>query len=493
MKYNKFLPYIVFPAFLIMLLMPLLTGRYYPKWDASDYGYPAFAYMGDSIREGRFPLWDPYTNCGMPYHADPISFAYNPLAILIGFTLNNAATGFVFLWIVYWCWAGLGMIWLSKNFGATPSGAFLAAIAFSLSGFFIGHAEHTSFILTAAWFPWIIGLAHKAVKESSIGYALLAGAAGGFCCLGGYPGLIAVFGFALLLWLALRYISIGFDSSDKPLKRLLWIFITLGVIGIVMLAVWSPVLNAFFTEGKGYTERVSQLDPHLANFGHPFPLAASVSLFFPFATLIFPSLVNADYSMTNGYVGLLTIPFAALWLIKGREGAGDGRRRMWWLFVFALFMFILSLGGQADLRTIALYYIYPPIRFMRFSAPFRVFWMLPLSLAAGLGFSYLQKHPEDRALMFRIFVGWVAAGLCVGIAVAVACASDKISTSEVFPDLYLPAIIIAVFGGRFSGTGQENGRAFFSGLLRCLYWRSPQPICPCTCTITPLRFSQKTM
>ena len=188
MKYNKFLPYIVFPAFLIMLLMPLLTGRYYPKWDASDYGYPAFAYMGDSIREGRFPLWDPYTNCGMPYHADPISFAYNPLAILIGFTLNNAATGFVFLWIVYWCWAGLGMIWLAKNFGATPSGAFLAAIAFSLSGFFIGHAEHTGFILTAAWFPWIIGLADKAVKESSTGYALLAGAAAGFCCLGGYPG-----------------------------------------------------------------------------------------------------------------------------------------------------------------------------------------------------------------------------------------------------------------------------------------------------------------
>ncbi len=262
--------------------------------------------------------------------------------------------------------------------------------------------------------------------------------------------MIAVFGLALLLWLALRYMPKGNDSLDNrpPLKRLLWVFITLGIIGIVMLAVWSPVLNAFFTEGKGYTERVSQLDPHLANFGQPFPLAALVSLFFPFATLIFPSWFNADYSMTNGYVGLLTIPFAALWLIKGGSSTGDGRRRIWWLFVFALFMFILSLGGQAGLRTI-LYYIYPPIRFMRFSAPFRVFWMFPLSLAAGLGFSYLQKHPEDRALMFKIFMGWVAVGLCVGIAVAVAiaCASDEISTWEVFPNLYLPAIIIAVFAG----------------------------------------------
>ncbi len=125
MKYNKFLPYILFTSFFIILLMPLLTGQYYPKWDASDGAYPAFTYLADSVREGRFPLWDPYTNCGYPLHADPGFFTTSIPAILLGITLDNAATGFVLFWFIYWCWAGLGMIWLSRDFGASNRGAFL--------------------------------------------------------------------------------------------------------------------------------------------------------------------------------------------------------------------------------------------------------------------------------------------------------------------------------------------------------------------------------
>lgn len=113
--------------------------------------------------------------------------------------------------------------------------------------------------------------------------------------------------------------------------------------------------------------------------------------------------MGADISMTNGYAGILAFPLALFWFLKG-----SGKKRPWGMLAFFLFMFLVAVGGKAGVRT-ALYYLYPPMRFMRFSAPFRLFWILPLCLAAGLGYSAILSQPEDRRFALFLFLGWTAA------------------------------------------------------------------------------------
>ena len=127
---------------LSVLLLPFYSGKVEPWGDARDFFYPSFAYQGDSIAEGRFPLWDPYTSCGYPFHAEPQHSTLNPLAIVLGLCISDSGYAFIVYWTFTWWLGGIGMLWLSWHFGSGPTGGLFATLAYALSGFFIGHGTH---------------------------------------------------------------------------------------------------------------------------------------------------------------------------------------------------------------------------------------------------------------------------------------------------------------------------------------------------------------
>lgn len=427
---------------LLLLLFPQLTHQVDPMWDAFDLGYPDFTYLADAIREGRLPLWDPYTNCGLPLHANPGGMTLNPVAIAISMLIGSSALGFLWFWGFYWWLGGFGMLWLARHYGASPAGAFVAGISYALSGFFLAHAEHTSFIVVAACFPWILWCAERAVSRNSLGDALLAGTALGFCSYGGYPGLVLFACLSVAVWLTLRFLPASGMPGDDPRPfstRLRWVVVTLAVMAVVYLAVWSPSLHAFLVEGRGYTDRVDPLPMARATGNEPFTWTAALSLFFPYVTFTGRGWMGCDISMSNAYLGMLTLPLAIYWLWR------QGWRRCWWIVGFAVFMFVVSLGGQYGLRTLV-YYLYPPTRYMQFNAPFRLFWILPLCLAAGLGFSRLLNYPGECRAALRSLLGWgVAVG---GAAVAIGVVSAA-NGSPVAPEalrLFAPGTAILALG-----------------------------------------------
>jgi hypothetical protein len=423
-----------------VLFFPLYSGKVEPRWDARDSFYPAFAYQADSIAEGRFPLWDPYTSCGYPFHAEPQHSTLNPFAIVSGLCSSDSGHAFLAYWTFSWWFGGIGMLWLSWHFGSTSSGGLIATMAYALSGFFIGHAEHTPYIIVAAWLPWIFGFADRAMSTGRREYALLAGIAMGMASLGGYPGLVTFTGLAIAVWLSVRFLPA--DPAGGPKQRpfpksLVEMAITLVIIAVTMIAIWSPVLHAFFTEGVGYTDRVSPLPPGTANYGDPFSLPAFLSIFFPYATIAGRAWMEADISMTNGYSGILAFPLAFFWFLKG-----SGKKRPWGMLAFFLCMFLVSLGGKAGIRT-ALYYLFPPMQFLRFSAPFRLFWILPVCLAAGLGYSAILSQPEDRRYAFFLFLGWMAAAMIASFFLMVFLhARDGGVPGGISLRLFLPAAVI---------------------------------------------------
>jgi len=430
-----------FTLSMLLLLSPLLRHTVDPIWDAFDFFFPAFGYLADSLREWRWPLWDPFTNCGYPYHADPSNFTLNPLAMLIGLLIDSPSYGLILFWICIWWWGGLGMLRLARHFGAEPAGGFAAAVSYALSGFFLAHSEHISFVVVASWLPWIITYADQAVQRSSIAHALIAGVCLGLCAYGGYPGLLLFTCLALAIWLLLRFIPADEAVVPPPAlsRRILWIATTLGIIAIIFTVAWSPVLNAFLVEGRGYTERVNQLGVDRATLTYPFTFTAAFSLFFPYATFVGRSWMDTDISMSNGYMGILTLPLAFHWV------RANGIRRTWWLVVIVLFMFIVSLGGKYGLRTL-LYYVYPPTRFMQYNAPFRLFWILPLCLAAGLGLSRLMRHPGEQRAFLKTVLIWGGVTICAAGLFAARAAGFNTTVAHDAFWLFAPSAVVLVSG-----------------------------------------------
>ena len=444
-----------FTAFLSILLIPLFQRRVEPLWDARDFFYPAFTYAADSIAERRFPLWDPFTNCGLPFHADPQSPTLSPIALFFGYLFPDTSLGFIAFWTFHWWWGGVGMLWLARHFGGSPLGGLFAAITYALSGFFIGHAEHTSYLIVAAWLPWIFWFADKALLTSNHGWSILAGSALGTASLGGYPGLVAFTGFAVSLWLILRHLPAGSIAERimPSLKtRAAHVVATICIIALVSITIWSPVLHAFFTEGGAYTDRVAGLAPEASNDSSPFVLKALFSILFPYVTIAGNLWMHVSISMTNAYMGILTIPFAILWWWKERK-----KQRLWGLLIFLIFMFLLSLGGKAGVRTI-LYYLYPPLQFMRYSAPFRLYWIMPITLLGGLGFSSLRRCSGEKNLIRTIFAVWFAVTAFGSIFLILLLSYQDMLFIARSVRLFLPALLIlpAALTVLWLGTTDKN-------------------------------------
>lgn len=433
--------YLVYAA---ALLAPVWLQLVEPKWDAVDYFYPAFAFMRDALLNGRAPLWDPYTNCGLPFLADPQAPLLDPLAVVLAPAASSASKGFALYWSIHWAWAGLGSMLLAFALGAGPGGALVSGIAYAFSGFFVGNAQHTSWIVTAGWLPWTFGLAHLAVFRRAgpldrWGYALLASVAAGLSALGGYPGLVSFTPVALALWLGAAALS---DSQGSPRWHVLGrAAAVVGVVTTLLALIWAPGLYAFLTEAAQYTDRTGPLPREVANFQSPFTLRAAVSLLFPRAVLELRKTIPSDVSMINGYIGALAVPLAAAW-VRARTV-----RRSGWILAFAAFMFVVSLGGEAGLRSV-LYEVLPPTRYMRHNAGFRIFWILPLAAAAGAGFTAAFERRDTLRFTAAAALGWLV--VAVGISAWLRFELDRVGldghgvASALAPGLAAVAIGAAV-------------------------------------------------
>jgi hypothetical protein len=266
----------------------------------------------------------------------------------------------------------------------------------------------------------------------------------GLSAVGGYPTLVSFTGLAVALWLSFRFLpKPGADDEDRRgfSLRAYWVAGTLLLMAIISITIWSPILNAFLREGGEYTDRIVPLSPEVANFGDVFSLPAMFSLLYPLMTIIGKGeWMQADISMTNAYMGILTIPLAIYWFFKG-----EGSRRPWWILGFFLFMFLVSLGGKAGLRTM-LYYIFPPLKYGRYSAIFRLYWIFALCFAAGLGFTRLIAHPEERKYALGLLLGWTGIAVVASFLLTAFLGSHGIEAGKYFPRLYLPAMLILPLG-----------------------------------------------
>ncbi len=214
-----------------------LAGDVVP-WDSKNQFYAMFRFLGEALRHGTLPLWNPYQYAGYPAVADPQSLLSTPTMLLFALLVPNASMqvfdAMVFSHLVV---GALGVLGLARRWGWHPVAALLAALVFAFGGAAAGRLQHTGMIISYGFFPPTLWALQAALDRRSLALGAAAGLLAALMALG--RDQVA---FLLCLVLAGAVLREIFREGAPlaALRRRLPVLLVAGVTVVTLMAV--PIL-----------------------------------------------------------------------------------------------------------------------------------------------------------------------------------------------------------------------------------------------------------
>jgi hypothetical protein len=206
------------------------------------YYLPTRQYIGERIRAGDWPAWNPYVGLGGSVAADPQSGLWYPGTLL--FVVLPPLVAYCLTLYLHFILAGWGMYRFLRSLRRAWPAALLGALAFELTGYMVAHRAHLTIHHAVAWLPWILLAWQRYADTGGRRYLALSASAFGLQMLVQHlqPSIMTVAlvsAYVLALLLSRR-------------RSLLWAYplgMTLGAcVGAVQLA---PAFFQFAGSGRG--------------------------------------------------------------------------------------------------------------------------------------------------------------------------------------------------------------------------------------------------
>ena len=347
--------------------------RHTLKWDVIDQYYPWRMYVVQCLRNGFWPLWNPYEQFGYPMHADPQSGVWYPVVWLFSlfgpYTLYSVQLEFM----LHVALGGVGMLLFLQKAGIQQTVSFFLAVCYMFCGLFIGNAQHLTFTVAACWIPFILysfiqltqtpGIKHAA-QFALFGYLLLSG---------GYPA------FAIILFYILIACTLILLITKR--KNSTWIkqFLIYSFAAVLLLVLASSALLYSVWQSSDYLARAEGLSYKVASFG-PYSPQSLLSFFFPLASAKEFAFFDTDISMSSTYVGLIAFAGFIAFLFSAKS------RWQWLLLVATLLVALTAFGRYTPVHKLV-YSFVPMMDLFRFPSVFRLYIIIGVLMMAGYYFS----------------------------------------------------------------------------------------------------------
>lgn len=379
----------------------LLSGRDAPQWDAAEYFGPQFALVGDQIRSGHLLKWDPWVGAGSPDWAEPELGTTSPILLAASFLSITPQEGFIAYWMAVWAFGGIGILLLTRHLRCPAYGGAIAALGFVASGFYSGHAEHTCYIYSVSFLPWILWRLDVGLQSRDWWCGVQSGALYGLSALGGYPGFTILTPGFLLLWSLGRVLcrdsgSTNANSRPTPVVAALFLLLTIGVGAVI----FSPPYSGILVSTRGYSDRIGPRPRQESISSNLWPPGAVSTLASPYLALLnlAPKALwpETDISATSVYTGAASLVLALF----------GWRRRSpwrWWLVLLGASFACCALGRHLPVRG-WLYDFVPPTRYFRNATLFRGYGILVIGILAALATRDLVEAPVSDADRGRLWL-----------------------------------------------------------------------------------------
>ena len=358
--------------------------------DMYAYHLPVREYGFDHLKAGDMPLWNPYTNCGMPFFATYQAGLFYPLNFPHWFIRGALAISIIYMMHIFL--AGLFMYMWMRELGCAKTACVFSGTAYMLCSFVCYPLTWPHIILCHTWVPLVFLLVRRTFAMTRWTDAALLGIALTCQFLAGYMQ-----GFMYTLYGAVAYsafltvVKLRRRESREVARSVAYTFAGLVIIPALLCACqWIPTLQLSSLSARP----PGGLSPEAVLIGGSF----SPSMFF--AALTNPeSFKWGQYTLYSGMLTLVMAAFAFVRLDRWRE-----------LAFFSALAVIAALVAFGEHTPIFKLYMYLPTGDW-FRVPHRLLILTAFSLAtlAGMGCSHLvedtlSKPFSSRAFSFGIFI-----------------------------------------------------------------------------------------
>jgi hypothetical protein len=359
------------------------------------------------LKQGQFPVWNPYLKTGLPYVADPFLHVYNPLSTL-PVLLFGVTDGFKIALFLSVLVAALGMWRLAVGLDFGRGARLWTALMYAFTGqavarFFQGEYD---FVLGYAWIPWVIGgvlIATRTHKRLDIAIAALSAA------LLFMSGNVYYSYYMLFVLIMLALVTIVDVQRIRPYLTIhparvatvaLIGLLAVGIIAVQLLPLvdfWHYIVKVADPNGTG----AQSLGQILLDYLSKDPLRAD-------AVKVIPREEFYAYTGIWPFFLLLLLPFVA-WKRQAKP----------LLFFISLLVLTVAWIDVRQMPWSSLYERTPFLNQFRYPTRMLIYGALALITLAGFGLDRLWKSLPKRGPLESVSVPgiarWVAgrAGLLV--------------------------------------------------------------------------------
>lgn len=371
-------------------------GQVFTYRDAGIFNYPTHFYYRECILNGELPLWNPFSNCGIPFLAQWNVMVLYPLSL---FFLLPAPWSMTLFSLAHLLVAVFGMYALAYRWTNNRFAASVAGLAFGWNGLTM-HAAlmWPNSCASYAWMPWTILLMHRAMQERGR-FILYAGMLGGLQMLAGVPEIIL---FTWLIVLGLFVVELIMTKSPR-------VIVGAVVAGLIVTGLAAAQLLPFLE-----LLQHSQRGAAYATDSWSMPPWGWANFFVPaFRTSPdFLGVFNQTEQQwtTTYYLGTAMMALGVLAAWRAREP------RVWLLVILSLIGCVFALGKHAYIYDVVKKAI-PFLGIMRYPSKWVQFPMFCVPLLAAFAVAWLRaRETDERATGHRDLMK-IGAGILLVIGV----------------------------------------------------------------------------
>jgi uncharacterized membrane protein len=137
--------------FLLCYAPALFQGRQFGFRDAGHFYYPLYQRVQDEWNQGRWPLWEPEENAGMPLLGNPTAAVLYPGKLV--FAVLPYAWGARVYIVMHTALAFVAMLVLLRSWGTSTSGSGLGALSYTFGAPILFQYCNVIYMVGAAWLP----------------------------------------------------------------------------------------------------------------------------------------------------------------------------------------------------------------------------------------------------------------------------------------------------------------------------------------------------
>src|SRR5580698_1932931 len=186
-----------------------LLPRVWIPYDLAEFHFPLADYAFQSLKQGRFPQWDPTIYCGLSF-TDNITAAifYPPLWLMLVLKWGTAKLpyqAFEYLALAHvWLAFILCYAWLQGRRKLHWLAAMLGAGSYAFGGYMLDQLQHLGFLAGYAWLPLALSSIDETADEDRWRPLWKLALASLMCLLGGYPPFWLVFALCAIAYAFVR-------------------------------------------------------------------------------------------------------------------------------------------------------------------------------------------------------------------------------------------------------------------------------------------------